>query len=61
MTAYLALMVPGADDFDGVIEVHAPYDGKLIATLDAATPDTVERALETAHALFLDRRRWLSK
>ena len=59
--SHLALMVPGANDYDGAIEIHAPYDGKLIATLDAATPDTVERALETAHALFLDRRRWLSK
>lgn len=61
MTEHLALMVPGADDFDGVVEVHAPYDGKLIATLDAATPDTVEQALETAHASFRDRSCWLSK
>ncbi|MEA2078567.1 MAG: aldehyde dehydrogenase family protein, partial [Pseudomonadota bacterium] len=61
MITNLALMVPGASDIDGVVEVRAPFDGKLIATLDAATPDTVEQALATAHVLYRDRSRWLSK
>ena len=57
----LALMVPEANEFGGIVEVRAPFDGKLIATLDAATTETVEQALATAHALFRDRSRWLSK
>jgi acyl-CoA reductase-like NAD-dependent aldehyde dehydrogenase len=61
MTTHLALMVPGTAEYDGVIEIRAPFDGTLIGTLDAATSDTVEQALDTAHALFHDRSRWLSK
>mgnify|MGYP001822855049 CR=1 FL=1 len=61
MTTNLALMVPGIDAYDGVVEVRAPYDGKLIGTLDAATADTVEQALATAHALYRDRDYWLSR
>jgi acyl-CoA reductase-like NAD-dependent aldehyde dehydrogenase len=61
MTANLPLMVPDTDRFDGVIEVRAPYDGSLIATLDAAATDAVEQALATAHALYRDRARWLSR
>ena len=61
MTINHALLVPGVDEYDGVVEVHAPFDGQLIGTLDAASPDTVEQALATAHALYRDRDRWLSK
>ncbi len=61
MTTHLALMVPGSTEYDGVVEIHAPYDGELIGTLDAATSDTVEQALATAHVLFRDRSRWLPK
>jgi acyl-CoA reductase-like NAD-dependent aldehyde dehydrogenase len=61
MTANLTLMVPDTDQIDGVIEVRAPYDGELIATLDAAATDAVEQALATAHALHRDRTRWLSR
>ena len=53
MTTNLALMVPDTSEYDGVVEVHSPFDGKLIATLDAATADTVAQALTTAHALSL--------
>ena len=61
MTNNHALMIPGATNYDSVIEVHAPFDGMLLATLDTATPETVEQALATAHALFRDRTNWLSK
>ena len=61
MTTNLALMVPEANEFDGIVEVRAPFDGKLIATLDAATSDTVEQALATAQALYRDRDRWLPR
>ena len=61
MITNLALMVPESGESGGIIEVRAPFDGKLIGTLDAATPETVEQALATAHALFRDRSRWLSK
>jgi len=61
MTTNLALMVPGADSHGGVVEVRAPFDSKLIATLDAATSTTIEQALASANALFRDRSRWLSR
>jgi len=61
MTTHLASMVPGSTEYDGVVEIHAPYDGELIGTLDAATSATVEQALATAHGLFRDRSRWLPK
>ncbi|MBT8076960.1 MAG: aldehyde dehydrogenase family protein [Gammaproteobacteria bacterium] len=54
-------MVPEASGYDGVVEVRAPFDGEIIATLDAADTDVVENALATAHRLFRDRSRWLSK
>ena len=54
-------MVPGAEEFDGVVEVCSPFDGELIATLDAADSETVQRALETAYSLFRDRDAWLPK
>lgn len=61
MLSNLALMVPGAKSFDGVVDVHAPYDGAMIATLDAATEETVETALATATRISRDRKQWLSK
>ena len=42
MVSALMSMVPGTDNYHGVLEVRAPFDGALIATLDAATADTWE-------------------
>lgn len=61
MIPNLTLMVPGAKRFAGVVEVHAPFDGKMIATLDAANSETIERALTTANSLFRNRDAWLPK
>ncbi len=61
MTPNLPTMVKDARSVDDVVEVRAPYDGKLLATLDAADGETIERALRTAHALFHDRSNWLPK
>lgn len=55
------LMVPDAKKFDGVVEVRSPFDGNLIATLDAADSDAVECALSTANSLFRNRDAWLPK
>lgn len=59
MTQPLPLMIPGASPTGETLEVRAPYDDRPIATLEAATAETVEQALATAHALFRDRDAWL--
>ncbi len=61
MLSSLMSMVPGTNDSRGVLEVRAPFDGALIATLDTATADVIERALATADRVFRDRSRWLGK
>ncbi len=52
-------MVPGATA-DRKIEVVAPYDCALIATVDTGGSDAVETALKTADALFRDKNNWLT-
>ena len=42
------------------IEVHAPYDGQLIDTLEASGADIVDLMLATAYRLFRDRNAWLA-
>jgi len=59
MTAHFPLMVPGATSTDKH-EVHAPFDGSLIASVDVAGAAAVETALATAHSLYKDRDKWLS-
>ena len=59
MTTHFPLMVPGASATD-THDVHAPFDGSLIATVDVAGASTVETALSTAHALYRDRDNWLT-
>ena len=41
-------------------EIRSPYDGSLIAAVDWADAAAVERALATSHALFRDRKGWLT-
>ena len=52
------MLVPGAKP-DGKIEVFAPYDCSLIATVDTGGSAAVETALSTAHALYRERKEWL--
>jgi acyl-CoA reductase-like NAD-dependent aldehyde dehydrogenase len=42
------------------IEVHAPYDGQLIDTLEASGADMVDLMLATAYRLFRNRDAWLA-
>jgi acyl-CoA reductase-like NAD-dependent aldehyde dehydrogenase len=59
MTDCFPLMVPGAKAAGPAIEVRAPFDGQLIATVDTADETVVEQALITAYALFRKRANWL--
>jgi acyl-CoA reductase-like NAD-dependent aldehyde dehydrogenase len=61
MLTNLTTMVPEAGGFDGVLDVCSPFDGTLIATVDAASADIVEQALTTADRLFRNRQLWLGK
>jgi len=59
MPTHFPLLVPGATADGEPIDVDAPWDGSVIATVETAGADTVERALATAHGLFRDRDAWL--
>jgi hypothetical protein len=43
------------------MEVRAPYDGRLLATVDVTGEAGVDQALSIAHALFRDRDAWLPR
>ncbi len=59
MTEKFSLLVPGATTDDGVLDVFAPWDNTKIAEVTAADEAAVEKALETAYALFRNRDGWL--
>lgn len=59
MTQHYQHLVPGASA-SGTIEVSAPFDGSLIASVDSLDETGVEQALSNAHALFRDKSQWLS-
>jgi len=42
------------------ITVTSPYNGTTLSTFDACDEINADRALETAHKLFTDRKQWLS-
>ncbi len=56
---HFPLLVPGAPSSVGVLELHAPYDQTLLATLDSADAGAVELALSNAHALYRNRDEWI--
>lgn len=60
MTPHYATMVPGATPTGQALEVRAPFDDSLIATVDTLDHGGVDQALTIAHGLFVDRRHWLS-
>ncbi len=60
-SSHYSLMVPGVSTAAVQKEVYAPYDRGVIATVDAAGAETVERALTSAHAMFRNRDAWLGK
>jgi acyl-CoA reductase-like NAD-dependent aldehyde dehydrogenase len=53
------LLIPGARSASAPLEVHAPFDRRLIGEVATADAATVEQALATAHALYRDRETWL--
>ena len=59
MTEHFPLMIAEADSRADLLKVHAPYDQTLIATVDTADSQAVEKALSTAAALYQDRNAWL--
>lgn len=59
MTTHYPLMIPDAISEGESLNVYAPYNGELIATVDTADEQAVEHALTTASALFQDRKIWL--
>ena len=59
-TQHFPLIIPGAKAGSDPMEVFAPYDGTLIATVERADQTAVDHALETAYGLFRNRDAWLS-
>ncbi|MEE2822247.1 MAG: aldehyde dehydrogenase family protein [Acidobacteriota bacterium] len=59
MTDHFPMLVPEVISDDGNLEVTAPYDGSLIATVTAADSKAVNKALTNASDLFKDRSQWL--
>jgi len=60
MVDHYRLMIPGAPATGGILEVRAPYDDALLATVDTADHAAVETALAAAAALYRDRDAWLA-
>ena len=60
MPKHYALLIPGAKPAAKKIEVTAPFDGKLIATVDTVDKAGIEQALNTASLLFNNKSKWLT-
>ena len=61
MVMHIELKIPGAGVSGDPLQVFAPYDNTLLATVDTADAAAVEQALVTACSLFRDRSQWLPK
>jgi len=59
MTSHYSHMIAADISANGSIKVTAPYDGKLIATLDTVDADAIDHALGIATDLFNDKSKWL--
>ena len=55
MTQHYASMVPGATPTTQLLEVRAPFDDSLIATVATLDHAGVDQALTNAHQLFADK------
>jgi acyl-CoA reductase-like NAD-dependent aldehyde dehydrogenase len=60
MPTHYPLKVCGARSGGGLLEVRAPFDDALIATVETADADAVRQGLDHAHGLFRDRDKWLT-
>ena len=56
---HYAQQIPGFDGACKPLEVRAPYDQQLLATVDMASEAAIEAALTNADRLFRDRSQWL--
>lgn len=61
MPAHFPMMISSSIKPATSIEIRAPWDLSLIATVDCGNQDAVEDALRVAHALFSQRQHWLPK
>jgi len=59
MSGHFKLLVPGAKAA-GTINVTAPFDGAIIASIETGDSIAVEMALNTAHNLFANKQNWLT-
>jgi acyl-CoA reductase-like NAD-dependent aldehyde dehydrogenase len=60
MQKHYPLMIPGAKPAAKKIEVTAPFDGELLATVETVDKAGIEQALSTASNLYNDKSQWLS-
>lgn len=59
MGNFNTVLMAQAPEPAGTLEVIAPFNGKLIATVATAGEQHIELALQTAHVTFKDRAKWL--
>ena len=52
------VMVPAAEAI-GKIEVKSPFNGEIVGTVERIDDRGAEQALVNAHAVYLDKSRWL--
>lgn len=55
MMSTLPLLIPGADEGAGCLDVHNPYDLSLIGKVATADSRHIDKALSTAYGLLTDR------
>jgi acyl-CoA reductase-like NAD-dependent aldehyde dehydrogenase len=60
MTEHHPLLLARTVGASGRREVHAPFDGQLLGSVDLGGAESVQAALDVAHGLFRDRDRWLT-
>ncbi len=59
MAQKMPLMVPGAKPTETPLEIYAPYNGAHLATVPTVGAQGVDKALATAHRLYMEREAWL--
>ncbi len=59
MTTHYPLQLAETPERDGQITVTAPFNGEVIATVDCASANDIQMALQVAYGCYEDRDRWL--
>lgn len=60
MSEHYSLLIAGEQAAAGTLTVNSPFNGELIATAEQSGDGHIEAALATAHALYRDRKNWLT-